>query len=441
MRCLWENRRTFQVCRMQPDILLWRSITTTIIVPFPFSFFLLLFYAYPTNSIYFHPFFIFSFIHFFKECQLKDWSRHENECQMLQRGQRIRQQQQQHQPPPSPSHSLSNSYHSSTYSTANELSNSAPSRGAYATPSRDTSGHSSQQNFSSSYGHPAPSRPRAPSIGNVHPKEEEEEKEKKSVPEQGDAAGGTAASAAGRSTEGEGEETSRWNKMARFMKDKKESAMKGVMNLKDSVAEMHLGEKTKRAFESVKFGSDQPTQEELEQAQNNDIEELLAPPKPDDPHAIFGVPYEVAVERSASIIPGIPDVVVFCLAFLDRFGFEEEGIFRLSGSKREIAILRGLFQAGGSPPKGNMTTQHSITGLLKLYFRELPEGIFSKRKTVPQNPSQNKYRCVYDSLYDPFKPVVPFLFYFLRKVIKLLIPHLNFPNPIVIHSTLHLCSL
>lgn len=205
--------------------------------------------------------------------------------------------------------------------------------------------------------------------------------------------------------------------MARFMKDKKDSAVKGMMNIKDSVAEMHIAEKTKRAFESVKFGSDQPSQEELEQAANNDIDELLAPPKPEDIHAVFGVPYEVAVERSSTIVPGIPDVVVFCLAFLDRCGFEEEGIFRLSGSKREIAILRGVFQAGGPPPRGNMTSQHSITGLLKLYFRELPEGIFTRRKQVTPTASQNKYKCVYDSLYEPFKPVVPFLFYFLRKVI------------------------
>ena len=216
--------------------------------------------------------------------------------------------------------------------------------------------------------------------------------------------------------EGSGEEVSKWDKMTRFMK---ESAAKGVKNIKDSVADMHIGEKTKKAFESVKFNSDQQAQQE--QAQLNDIDELLAPPKPDDVKAIFGVPYEVAVERSATVFPGIPDVIVFCLAFLDRLGFEEEGIFRLSGSKREIAMLRGIFQAGGSPPKGNMTTQHSVTGLLKLYFRELPEGIFTKRKavTAPQGgggTQKHKYRCVYESLYEPYKPVVPFLFYFLRKV-------------------------
>lgn len=221
------------------------------------------------------------------------------------------------------------------------------------------------------------------------------------------------------------------DKFTSFMKKKGDSAKKGFESLKDSV-----GEKTRKLMSSSDgtpsnggnsqsgglsaSTSAQQNAAAAVAATNASMDQLLAPPSPGDPLAVFGVPFETVIERASTTIPGVPDIMVYAFAYLDKYGLDEEGLFRLSGSLREIAKLRGTFQSGKIPPLDAVGDPHVITGLLKLYFRELPEGIFDKKmeNPPPSDPSRGPFRPLFDSIREDFKKPIQLLFWFLNKVNK-----------------------
>jgi len=90
---------------------------------------------------------------------------------------------------------------------------------------------------------------------------------------------------------------------------------------------------------------------------------------------VFGVPVEVACERSCNYHQFMPDVVYKCLAYLYEKGIKEEGIFRLSGSATTIQQLRSQFDQGHDADFSEIYDPHAISGLLKLYLRELPTSL------------------------------------------------------------------
>jgi hypothetical protein len=87
---------------------------------------------------------------------------------------------------------------------------------------------------------------------------------------------------------------------------------------------------------------------------------------------IFGVPAELACERAANYCPTMPDVVFKCLMYLQEKAAMEEGIFRLSGSITTIQHMKALFDQGVDVGFDECYDPHVISGLLKLYLRELP---------------------------------------------------------------------
>ena len=154
-------------------------------------------------------------------------------------------------------------------------------------------------------------------------------------------------------------------------------------------------------------------------------EQYLARPEPGDPTAVFCVPLEEGLRRSARVSPDLPDVLSFCLAYIERHGLDEVGVFRLSGSLREVATLRHLFQCGQYPGDDDIHDVNAATNLLKLYFRELPQPLFEPRSDyVP--PSSNggggssavsPYRAVLDSLSPERRKIAWALFRLLSMVV------------------------
>jgi len=69
----------------------------------------------------------------------------------------------------------------------------------------------------------------------------------------------------------------------------------------------------------------------------------------------------------------LPLVVAACIDILSS-QVETEGIFRESGSHNEIQQLKKLYDTGKSVDLSK-TYIHSVAGLLKLFFRELPEPV------------------------------------------------------------------
>jgi hypothetical protein len=61
----------------------------------------------------------------------------------------------------------------------------------------------------------------------------------------------------------------------------------------------------------------------------------------------------------------------FHIEQIERVGINEEGIFRLSGSAKEIESLK-LSVNRGVPLSVDGMNVHTLAGLVKLWFRELP---------------------------------------------------------------------
>ena len=100
-----------------------------------------------------------------------------------------------------------------------------------------------------------------------------------------------------------------------------------------------------------------------------------------DGQSLFGLDMCSAIEREQSLVDHVPNIVSVCVGVIRERGLEEDGIFRISGMKSQRDQLKVDFSAGNGAdnsfvPPGDMDI-NSITGVLKDYFRELPEPVLT----------------------------------------------------------------
>jgi len=93
--------------------------------------------------------------------------------------------------------------------------------------------------------------------------------------------------------------------------------------------------------------------------------------KPD----IFGVPLEESMRHPMNTYAPIPLIVLNCMKYLLKNGTQTEGIFRLSGRAQRIEELKDAYNRGEVVDFSNEPDVHVISGLLKLYFRTLPDPV------------------------------------------------------------------
>ncbi|ORY40010.1 hypothetical protein BCR35DRAFT_336519 [Leucosporidium creatinivorum] len=89
--------------------------------------------------------------------------------------------------------------------------------------------------------------------------------------------------------------------------------------------------------------------------------------------ALFSVPLWYLLQREGSTIPVFVDKAVEAI---EERGLSEVGIYRISGENRVINELKEALNRGGDP--GSLlanTDVHNVTGLLKLFLREMPEPL------------------------------------------------------------------
>ncbi|XP_039628078.1 breakpoint cluster region protein-like [Polypterus senegalus] len=91
---------------------------------------------------------------------------------------------------------------------------------------------------------------------------------------------------------------------------------------------------------------------------------------------VFGVKIGVVTKRERSKIPYI---VRQCIEEIERRGMEEVGIYRVSGVATDIQALKSAFDVNNKDVSVMMSEMdvNAIAGTLKLYFRELPEPLFT----------------------------------------------------------------
>eukprot|EP00298_Acanthocystis_sp_HF-20_P007697 c17224_g1_i3.p1 GENE.c17224_g1_i3~~c17224_g1_i3.p1 ORF type:complete len:655 (+),score=227.39 c17224_g1_i3:29-1966(+) len=90
---------------------------------------------------------------------------------------------------------------------------------------------------------------------------------------------------------------------------------------------------------------------------------------------VFGVPLSVVMARSSET-HDVPEFLYRSLEVIKQKYMDEEGIFRKSGGNEEIKSLKQKIDSGETYSLED-ADPHSISGLVKLYFRELPVSVFS----------------------------------------------------------------
>jgi len=90
---------------------------------------------------------------------------------------------------------------------------------------------------------------------------------------------------------------------------------------------------------------------------------------------IFGVSLTEVMNHPMNQDQTIPLIVLNCMRFLLRNATEVEGIFRLSGRAQRIEELKHAYDRGEAVDFSSEADVHVTAGLLKLYFRELPDPL------------------------------------------------------------------
>ncbi|TPX64337.1 hypothetical protein SpCBS45565_g05977 [Spizellomyces sp. 'palustris'] len=126
----------------------------------------------------------------------------------------------------------------------------------------------------------------------------------------------------------------------------------------------------------------------------------------DVPNLVFGVALSEAVQISRVgnvgnmgypdwIVRNVPAVAYRCVEFLDVFGLEEIGIYRVSGSTTQVGHLKNMFNSGADVELlGQQIDPNAVASLFKAWLRELPESILTSALTpkftqIYQGPETN----------------------------------------------------
>ncbi|KAJ4384030.1 Rho GTPase-activating protein [Didymella sp. IMI 355093] len=95
---------------------------------------------------------------------------------------------------------------------------------------------------------------------------------------------------------------------------------------------------------------------------------------------VFGITLEDLFHRDGS---PVPMVVYQCIQAVDLFGLEVEGIYRIPGTSSHIQQMKALFDSDASQvdfrnPEAFQHDVNSAAGLLKQFFRELPDPLLTR---------------------------------------------------------------
>ncbi|KAK9297824.1 hypothetical protein QLX08_008589 [Tetragonisca angustula] len=143
------------------------------------------------------------------------------------------------------------------------------------------------------------------------------------------------------------------------------------------------------------------------------------------PQGLFGAKIQQVCKREKR---DVPFIVTACVREVERRGVGEVGLYRVSGSASDLTKLRKSFESNSYEAEQLLkeVDVHSVTGVLKLYLREMPEALFTDALYPAfleafQTGELSKgaaLRRVYESLPAVNKAVIDFLLTHLIRVNK-----------------------
>ncbi|KAL4655964.1 SLIT-ROBO Rho GTPase-activating protein 3 isoform X1 [Arapaima gigas] len=96
-------------------------------------------------------------------------------------------------------------------------------------------------------------------------------------------------------------------------------------------------------------------------------------------HKLFNGNMETFIKDSGQ---AIPLVVESCIRYINLYGLQQQGIFRVPGSQVEVNDIKNSFERGEDPLIDDQNDHdiNSVAGVLKLYFRGLENPLFPKER-------------------------------------------------------------
>ncbi|KAG1661388.1 Rac GTPase-activating protein 1 [Nymphon striatum] len=123
--------------------------------------------------------------------------------------------------------------------------------------------------------------------------------------------------------------------------------------------------------------------------------------------------------------PMIPPLIVYCVNEVERRGFNEVGIYRLSGPEKDVKELTEKFRQGKGCPNLSKEDIHVICSVIKSFLRTLKEALipFSLWNDFVQAAENNNFQdgiaAMYqaiDGLPQPNRDTLAFMMIHLQKV-------------------------
>ncbi|KAH8552365.1 Rho GTPase activation protein [Umbelopsis sp. PMI_123] len=105
-----------------------------------------------------------------------------------------------------------------------------------------------------------------------------------------------------------------------------------------------------------------------------------AKPTPIKTRPIFGIKLQELLDQEGNEVPMILRI---CTQTIEAYGLHNQGIYRLSGAASHIRKVKSLIEQANSvfllTPEDYSGDINSVTGALKLWFRELPDPLIPRR--------------------------------------------------------------
>ncbi|XP_026529960.1 protein FAM13A-like [Notechis scutatus] len=144
-----------------------------------------------------------------------------------------------------------------------------------------------------------------------------------------------------------------------------------------------------------------------------------------EPQTIFGSPLDIVIKDTTQ--QPVPLVVQHTVEYLEEFGLNHTGLFRISGSAAKIRALRLKYDQGEEVDLVKEGDINTVASLLKLFLNQLPTAVFPEDLCTDiwavfeanKNCTTEQTRCLkqlLSSLPEAHSHLACFLIRFLTKV-------------------------
>ncbi|KAF8794205.1 active breakpoint cluster region-related protein-like [Argiope bruennichi] len=132
---------------------------------------------------------------------------------------------------------------------------------------------------------------------------------------------------------------------------------------------------------------------------------------------VFGVKIQQVCKKEKSPVPFI---IMSCIREVEKRGIHEIGIYRVSGSASDVQRLKKSFETNVYEAEQLLKEVdiHSVTGMFKMYLRELPEALFTdllyqkffQAFSLSNHEEKNKQLLqLFEELPEPNKGIIIYL--------------------------------